>query len=136
MRIEVSDGVALEIRRLSTLFDATEDALLRRLLKMPETRDALIPRKEVPKPQGSNGLLTREGLTLPAGTKLRRTYKGREYRARVDSGGIVVEGLNSKFTSPSLAAVAITRYPVNGWRFWEYFDEKRQMWLPLDNLRH
>ncbi len=78
----------------------------------------------MPVPGEASGLISRDGVALPIGMKLRKRLKGRLWQGVVEPGGIVVDGIDGKFTSPSLAGVAITGYPVKGWRFWEYFDKK------------
>lgn len=135
MRIEVTDDVGREVHRLCGMLNVTADALLRRLLKMPEHLDSALPRPQSPRPQEPNGLRTREGVTLEEGLQLRKRYKGKAYLARVEPDGIAVEGIANRFTSPSLAGVAITGYPVNGWLFWEYFDKEMREWRALDELR-
>lgn len=135
MRIEVTEEVGQEVRRICDILNVTPDALFRRLLKLPDNEDTPLPRVPAARPQAPNGLTTRDGVLLPAGLQLRARYKGKEYLATVERNGISVEGIVRKFTSPSLAGVAVAGYPVNGWTFWEYFDEKRGGWCVLDERR-
>jgi hypothetical protein len=39
------------------------------------------------------------------------------------------------YTSPSAAAIAVTGYSVNGWRFWRYRDPGSGREVPIDRLR-
>lgn len=134
MKIEVSEQVGCEIRRISKLLNIGEDGLLRRLLQMPSGPTDPLPTRETATPQTNGGFRTREGV-LPIGLRLRKVYKGKEYTADVGRDGIHVAGIPQVFLSPSLAGVAVTGYNTNGWVFWEYLDEKTQRWRPLNELR-
>ncbi len=61
------------------------------------------------------------------------THKGRKHEARLLPGWRVQID-SHLYKSPSGAAVAITQYPVNGWRFWQYTDEAGQE-RTIDHLR-
>jgi len=133
MKIELSDQVGNEVRRISRLLNVTEDDFLRHLLQLPASASAL-PQAQVATAHGNNGFRSREGV-LPVGLRLRKVFKGQEYRATVQQDGIHVDGFSKVFLSPSLAGVAVTGYNTNGWVFWEYFDEATQQWRSLDELR-
>jgi Restriction Enzyme Adenine Methylase Associated len=74
-----------------------------------------------------------KGVRLPSGTELRATYKGQTYLARVASGALVFDG--KRFNSPSAAAMAITRNPINGWTLWECRLPGQGRWMSLKELR-
>jgi hypothetical protein len=66
---------------------------------------------------------------------LRRIYQDKKYTAQVRrDGSIKVRGIVGRFTSPSLAAVAIAKKPMNGWSFWTY-QQAPGKWSPLNALR-
>jgi predicted GIY-YIG superfamily endonuclease len=66
---------------------------------------------------------------------LRRIYKDKKYTAQVRrDGSIRVRGIVGRFTSPSLAAMAIANKPMNGWSFWTY-QQAPGKWSPLNALR-
>ena len=66
---------------------------------------------------------------------LRRIYKDKKYTAQVRrDGSIRVRGIIGRFTSPSLAAMAIANKPMNGWSFWTY-QQAPGKWSPLNALR-
>ena len=66
-------------------------------------------------------------------TQIRRTYKGREYRAYVlRNGKISCDG--DTYDSLSAAARAIVNRQVNGWAWWKYKDP-RGNWVPMKELR-
>ena len=134
MKIEVSEEVGREIDRLCVVMNTSVDVVLRRALRFGENSNGSFPSLPTPTPHGEGGLRTRS-CVLKMGLKLRALYKGQEYQGHIQPGALVVDGINKKFTSPSLAAVAITSYPVNGWQFWEYRDEQSGEWRTLDELR-
>jgi Restriction Enzyme Adenine Methylase Associated len=126
--IEVDFDVfkALTARRPAE--DVTENDVLRQLLRLP-------PRTSPPEQSDSPGPedWVTKGVRLPSGTELRATYKGQTYLARVASGALVLDG--KRFNSPSAAAMAITRNPVNGWTFWECRLPGQGRWRSLKELR-
>jgi hypothetical protein len=84
------------------------------------------------------GLATRKwtfgGATLPEGTKLQKFLKKKKVDAVIHNGAIFVNG--EYHQSPSAAAMAVNGgVNVNGWDFWEYFDEVTLQWNKLDILR-
>jgi Restriction Enzyme Adenine Methylase Associated len=66
-------------------------------------------------------------------TKLRARYRGKIVRARVRRDGSV-RVASDLYNSPSLAASAITKRPMNGWTFWT-FERAPGDWVPLNELR-
>ncbi len=74
------------------------------------------------------------GASLPEGTKLQKFLKKQKFEAIILSGAIYVNG--EYHQSPSAAAMAVNGgVNVNGWDFWEYFDEVTLQWNKLDHLR-
>ena len=126
--IEVDFDVfkALTARRPAE--DVTENDVLRQLLRLPP-RTAPAEQSDSPGPED----WVTKGVRLPAGTELRATYKGQTYLARIVSGALVFDG--KRFNSPSAAAMAITRNPVNGWTFWECRLPGQGRWRSLKDLR-
>lgn len=74
-----------------------------------------------------------KGVVFPHGTQFRATYKGQQFTAIVKNGALTMNG--KRFTSPSAAAVSITRNPVNGWRFWECLAPGSTKWKLAADLR-
>lgn len=64
---------------------------------------------------------------------LRVVYKKKPYKASVLADGTIRYN-GERFTSPSLAAVAVTNRPMNGWGFWRFKDTSGE-WVKLDALR-
>lgn len=67
------------------------------------------------------------------GFELQRVYKKKTYKASVSADGII-NYAGKQFSSPSLAAVAVTGRPINGWKFWSFKDASGK-WVKLDALR-
>jgi hypothetical protein len=71
---------------------------------------------------------------FPNGGKLRFWYKDKIFSARVKKSGIIKFG-KKLYTSPSLAATAITSRPMNGWQCWRYERAPGDL-VSLDHLRN
>lgn len=71
---------------------------------------------------------------LPEGAKLRKWYGRQMIEAIIKDSAIFYNG--KAYQSPSAAGMAVTGGSnVNGWIFWEYFNDKTNKWEKLDNLR-
>lgn len=127
--IEVDFDVykALTLRRSSE--DVTENDVLRELLKLPPKRPSAAPSGG-----SAQGDWVAKGVRFPAGTEFRANYKGQIYLARVDNGALVLNG--ERFDTPSSAAMAITKGPVNGWTFWECRLPGQASWQMIKTLRN
>lgn len=65
-------------------------------------------------------------------TPLKLTYKGKDYFARVKKNGMI--HFNKRdYSSPSTAASAISRHPMNGWLWWRF--KQKGKWVLLNTLR-
>ena len=74
-----------------------------------------------------------KGVRFPAGTEFRAEYKGREFKAAVEAGALVLNG--KRFDSPSSAAMSVTESAVNGWVFWECKVPGQSSWKLIKSLR-
>lgn len=75
-----------------------------------------------------------KGVVFPPGTEFRANYKGMTYLPKVEGGVLKLNGM--PFNSPSMAAMHITKYPVNGWRFWECRRPGESGWTLIERLRN
>jgi len=83
------------------------------------------------------------GERLPVDTELRARYNGEKFKGKILSSGIFFEG--ATFNSPSAAAIAAKKKnftelsdasaSTNGWKFWEYFDEKSKSWRSVSDFK-
>jgi hypothetical protein len=83
--------------------------------------------------RADEGAWTIRGVSFPAGTEFRSEYKGKLYVGRVESGSLLV--LGKRFSSPSAAAVEITKRAANGWTFWECRFPGTEAWVSIKTLR-
>jgi hypothetical protein len=127
--ISVDFDVFKALTNLRATEEETENAVLRKLLKLPPVAAA---GQQVVAPAEGPALVTK-GVTFPPGTKLRATFKGAEYTAQVEKGAIWVSG--TRHTSPSSAAYQITKSGVNGWTFWECQLPGATQWKSINALR-
>lgn len=132
-QIEVDFDVhrLIEIERRG--FDETENAALRRLLKLGPAAEA--PR---PDPKAMRGW-TKGGLTLPHGTELRMEYNGLLHLGRIVDGAWEVEGHREKSPSGAAGAVARTRdgaqVNINGKSYWQVRRPGETGWTPYAELK-
>lgn len=117
----------LTIRRSTE--EETHNDVLRQLLGLSSKKDddkaSLIA-------QGRPWLV-RGGESFPHGTDFRCLHKGQAHFGKVDNGFLRFNG--KKFSSPSAAAMDITKNSVNGWNFWECRLPGRTKWISINKLR-
>jgi hypothetical protein len=109
----------------------TYNDVLREMLELPPSGNPAATDNGRSGPR--KGLLLRNGLFLPDGTRLRVTYKGIEYVAEIKNERWIDQS-GTEHASPSAAAHHITRTNVNGWRFWEAKRPNDTEWRKLDAL--
>lgn len=129
--IEIDFDVFKELTIRRTTESVTYNDVLRELLGL----NRLISSTTTPETENdiSAGAWTTKGVTFPAGTEFRASYKGQTISGKVDSGFLVVNG--KRFDSPSSAAVSITGNMVNGWIFWECRLPGKTTWQLIKSLR-
>ena len=115
----------LEHHRIS--FDEDYSHILKRLLSINSVS------QEVSKGDIKSSGLYWKGILFKDGLKLRGFYKGSLLEAVVKNGKI--KNNNKEYTSPSAAAFGATGMNMNGWTFWEYFDEKKNKWISISKLK-
>jgi hypothetical protein len=120
---------ALTMRRSSE--SVSENDVLRQLLGLPPASSSASAETST---RASPADWVTKGIRFPAGAEFRATHKGQTYLARVEAGALVLGG--RRFTSPSSAAVSITKTNINGWRFWQFRFPGQTSWRSLDSLRH
>lgn len=76
-----------------------------------------------------------KGVSLPNGSLLRATFKGKTYFAEIIDGRWFDRESGARRTSPSQAAKVITGCATNGWLFWEVQRPVDSGWTRLDALR-
>ena len=108
LTIEIDFDVWKELTRLRGTESVTYNDVLREVLRLgPGTAtDAA----------NCSGAWTVKGVTFPEGTEFLTQYKGQKISGRVEGGALVIDG--KRYDSPSAAAMSVTGFNVNGWRFW------------------
>jgi hypothetical protein len=127
--IEIDFDVFKELTIRRTTESVTYNDVLREILGLNGSK-FLTPPSDT---SSSAGAWTSKGVTFPAGTEFRATYKGQTVIGKVESGCLFVNG--KKFDSPSSAAVSITGNMVNGWIFWECRFPGKTSWQLIKTLR-
>ena len=125
--IEVDFDVFKELTNRRKSESDTYNDVIRRALKLAI---------ETPRPRigiASTGA-TFKGAFFPDGTQFRGTYKGRTYTAEIKSGAWIDSDGTAR-TSPSEAAVKITKKNWNGWLFWHCMRPGDTNWRLIDELR-
>jgi hypothetical protein len=136
-KIDIDIDVYKLIESYRIDFNETENDILKRVLyqnEYPENNSNFI--KEVNTLQ--NLFINKEGLfwkgvLLKNGLKLRKLSKDKSYQATVINGRIIYN--NQEFFSPSAAGVSASGTSVNGWIFWDFFDDNSNSWKKLSELR-
>jgi len=128
--IEIDFDVFKELTIRRTSEYVTYNDVLRELLGL----NRLVSSTPIPENGSDVGAWTAKGVTFPAGTEFRASYKGQTISGKVDSGFLVVNG--KRFDSPSSAAVSITGNMVNGWIFWECRLPGKTTWQLIKSLRN
>ncbi len=125
------------IEQYRNSFDEDYNDIIKRVLQSIENYDKIEVKQFsiVNERKGlTNHGLFWKGCLLVNGMKLRSHYKGALHTAEIVNGKILFNG--KEYTSPSAAAVeAAEGVAINGWKFWEFLDEKNNIWQTLDSIR-
>ncbi|MDA8412240.1 MAG: hypothetical protein M0023_00435 [Desulfobacteraceae bacterium] len=127
--IEIDFDVFKELTIRRTTETVTYNDVLREMLGL----NALKASPVITDNSSSAGSWTTKGVTFPAGTEFRASYKGQTVTGKVESGMLLVNG--KRFDSPSSAAGSITGTMVNGWIFWECRIPGKMNWQLIKSLR-
>lgn len=113
----------------------TETAVLKANQRIPPAeRKPQPPSHELKRTTAwSSGSWIGDGITLPEGTELRASVRGRNFEASVQRGLVVFD--NRGYKTPSAAGKAANGYETNGWKLWEFKRPGDSGWLLLDRLR-
>lgn len=128
--IEIDWEVRKALMNLRESEAVTDNDVLRRLLKLSPKQN--FRSESANKDRNRNDWVVK-GVRFPSGTEFCAIYKGQTLFGKVEGGTLVVGG--RRFSSPSAAAVAITKNPVNGWHFWKCRLPGSDGWQLINNLR-
>ena len=77
---------------------------------------------------------SKDGITLPHGTKLRMAFNGQEQYGEIANGNIYVGGQN--YNSLSDAARELSGQSMNGWLWWDVKMPDENCWTALRWIKH
>ena len=132
--IEIDFDVHRRIEAERQGFHESPNDVLRRLLDMGKS-----PNEQRHAEASAPGAWSGKGVTLPAGTEIRMTYRRQRYFGRIENGQWWVAG--HSYASPSAAAskTARTRQGkptvLDGWRYWQVRRPGDAEWTPLRDLK-
>lgn len=72
--------------------------------------------------------------SFPSGSEFTAEYRGHTHSAMVKDGKLELSD-GRRFSTPSAAAMAITKGNVNGWRFWKCRLPGSSTFVPVERLR-
>lgn len=121
-----SQNLFRELRRRAVHYDKIERDRALGLTTVKQTAKLKARVKE-------NGRIPTLAKYVTRRFRIRLTYKGKTYKARVRSDG-TINCRQKIFTSPSLAAMSIYKRSVDGWHVWKY-QRAPGDWVALDELR-
>ena len=127
--IEVDFDVYKQLTVRRTTEDVSYNDVVRELLGLGKGKANGVKVAAGPSPED----WVAKGVRFPVGTDFRANYKGQVHSARVERGGLALNG--QSYNSPSAGAVSITGSPVNGWRFWECRRPGESEWQLMESLR-
>jgi hypothetical protein len=114
-------------------FDDPDNAVLRRLLKLPEKDE----QQEAGKPDGR--AWSSEGATLPHGTPTRMVYGENLIEGVISDGKWLCQGRTFDSPSAAASALALTKdgqtTSLNGWNYWEAKLPGSAKWVKINDLR-
>jgi hypothetical protein len=127
-QIEIDFEVFKELTNRRPTEDVTYNDVVRELLKLP--------RRSKPTKLAANGSKpwVVSDTSFPAGTEFMADYKGTAYSGVVKDGKLELSD-GARFSTPSAAAVHVTKTNVNGWRFWRCRLDGNSQYVLVERLR-
>jgi len=126
-------------------FDESDNAVLRRLLGLPELSDAspVQPNEVLDALFNDSRPWRGKGVKLPEGTELLLEYQEVKARGIIHNGEWHIEGFEDSFRTPSRAAITIVtkeraeedEISLNGWIYWQVKRPGDLEWKSLNSLR-
>jgi len=127
-QIDIDFDVFKELTNRRQSEDVTYNDILRELLKIPAA-------SKMPKSlaNGSKPWIVSD-TSFPPGSEFMADYKGATYSGVVEGGKLRL-GDGHSFSTPSAAAVHVTKTNVNGWRFWRCRILGASQYVLIERLR-
>jgi hypothetical protein len=128
--IEIDFEVYKKLTALRETEETSYNDVIRSLLDLDQRTTKPAPPTHAP---GQMDFVSK-GVHFPHGTKFRKVFKGQAYYAEIIDGKFMYDG--KEYTSPSSAAMAVTKNPVNGWTFWQAQKPGKSDWITISSFRH
>ena len=127
--VVISTDVFAAIWQARKTGEQSEDAILRRLLKLPAAPELSTQRR--------GGFYDdRSGVHFPEGLTIHRTYKGRRIEARAHLDRWFIEDTGRSFHSLNKLSQSVNGGKhENAWVNWKYFDKETGKEQFIDHLR-
>jgi hypothetical protein len=129
--IEIDFDIHKLIEAERRSFDDPPNAVLRRLLKLPDKANEQTV--SAGRPWSS------DGAVLPHGTSVRMTYSQKLIEGEIVDGKWVSEGRSFDTPSAAASAIATTKdgqnTTLNGWNYWKAKKPGSTEWVSINNLR-
>jgi hypothetical protein len=126
--INIDFEVFKELTNRRPTEDVTYNDVLRELLELP--RPSSLAKAAT---NGSKPWVVSD-TSFPPETVFMAEYKGNTFSGRVRDGKLELSD-GAKFSTPSAAAVYITKTNVNGWRFWRGKLPGNSQYVLIERLR-
>jgi hypothetical protein len=128
--IAVSTEVFAEIWKRHHEGDESEDAVLRRVFKLPPAPRERMAAPPHGKGAGAQGYVDdRHGVSVPEGFEIFRVYKGKEIRARATGGHWLLLTDNTPHPSLNKLSWAVVKGSENAWHNWKYMDGTSEQFI-------
>jgi len=127
-QIDIDFDVFKELTNRRQTEEVTYNDVVRDLLKLPR------PSKPVKAASNGSKPWVVSDTSFPAGTEFMADYKGKSYSGVVKDGKLELSD-GHKFSTPSAAAVHVTKTNVNGWRFWRCKLPGNSQYVLIERLR-
>ena len=126
-QIDVDFEVFKQLTNRRPTEDVTYNDVVRDLLK-------LLPSKLTKTAANGSKPWMVSDTSFPAGSQFIAEYKGKTFSGLVKDGKLELSD-GTKFSTPSAAAVHITKNNVNGWRFWRCKLPGNSQYVLIERLR-
>jgi hypothetical protein len=127
-QIDIDFDVFKELTNRRQTEAVTYNDVIRDLLKLPR------PSRPVKAASNGSKPWVVSDTSFPAGTEFMADYKGKSYSGVVKDGKLELSD-GHKFSTPSAAAVHVTKTNVNGWRFWRCKLPGNSQYVLVERLR-
>jgi hypothetical protein len=128
-QIDIDFDVFKELTNRRPTENVTYNDVIRELLKLPQSS-----KHHSKSAANASKPWVVSDTSFPAGSEFLADYKGKTYTGVVKDGKLELSD-GHKFSTPSAAAVHVTKTNVNGWRFWRCKLPSQSQFVLVERLR-